>query len=345
MNSILADFELAINANTTYLVVAEGAATDAFLNPVVVISPNNALRVTTYVPDTTSPQISSVVLNLEMNTLELSVNEPIIPSSFNTSQISIVNSDTAPTVSYTLTGGDVEVNGLNIVVTLNNEDVSFLKRNSSLGTSAADTFIVASPLTFTDASNNLVEGIPPNMPRTIDNFVEDTSPPRLVSFSYEAPGDRAGVVLQLTFSEVIDTSSLNASMITLTDAPGSTTIVILTNGSFNLRDSNIVALNVSDIDYNRILAMPPIGTSINTTYLSIAEGAVVDLVNLPLEEITDLPAAAYTVDLVSPEISNFTFDLNAGTLSLTFSEIIPVDTYNSSQVTILLVAIHLYSTL
>ena len=340
VNALKVNRGLATSENDTFLGVLFGAVTDVFLNSLEPISSEDPLAVQVYIADTTQPDIDAIELDLDRGLLILNVTEPIIADSFNLSQITLTNSNSAPTVSYVLTGGELQIDGTALTVVLTDEDVSFLKRNNSLATSAADTYLVASPRTFEDTTGtNLFVGIPADMARQA-SFIADTSPPSLVAFNYEAPGNRAGVILVLRFSETIEAASLNVSAITLQDGPNSASTTqqfTLTSGQFNDRDTSVLAINVTDEDYQSILALPPLGTSINATFLSVSAGAVQDLASFPLVEITSeqaLQVDVFSVDLEPPEVVEFTFDLDAGQIIITFTEPVQPGTFNASQFTI-----------
>jgi len=159
------------------------------------LSADNAIQVLQYTPDNTAPDIDSFILDLDTGDLILNVSEPIDPTSFNFTQITITNSDSS--TSHTLTGGELMINGTEITIILNNFDITILKTDSSFATSEANTFLVASRFTFVDGASNMFAGIPADMSRQALLVVPDTSPPELTAFAYVAPGDRIGVVLAL----------------------------------------------------------------------------------------------------------------------------------------------------
>ena len=339
LNTIKSDFNLSTSENDTFLSVISGAVVDIFLNPLEPISPELALPVSVYTRDITRPDITSISADFNANQVTFGVSEPIDPASFDPSQITIMSSAVSP-VSYVLTGGEVQVNGTEVVLSLSDADVSFLKQNSSLATSMADTLVSATPNTFSDTAGNTFVGITVDRARPVDDFSADNMPPRLLSFSYEAPGDRAGVVLRLVFSEVIDTSSLNVSEITLqesSDVSMTGESVVLTGGAYSEDDVSVLSINITDEDYATILSREPLGTSINTTYLSITSDALTDLIGLFVVQIAETAAqqaSVYSVDLVRPELQAFTYDLNSDSIILTFNEVMDEGSYNASEFTI-----------
>ena len=338
IDALKANLDLATSVNNTFLSIRSATVVDVFNNAAEPLPADNATQVTQYTPDATAPDINSFTLDLDTGELKLIVSEPIDPASFNFTQITITNGDSS--TSHTLTGGELLVNVTEVTIVLNNLDVSVLKTDSSFATSEVDTYLVASPFTFVDGAGNLFVGIPADMARQAFLVVPDTSPPELLAFSYVAPGDRIGVVLVLQFSEVVNSSTFNATAITLQDAANTvdaTQFFTLTDAAISFVDTSVLMVNITDEDYLTIQSLPPLAIDVNTTYLSISSGAVLDLFGAPLIEITSdnaQQASRFSVDVVSPEVIGFTFDLNAAQVIITFTEIVFASTYNATQFTI-----------
>ncbi|CAI8020048.1 hypothetical protein GBAR_LOCUS12008 [Geodia barretti] len=333
--------ELATSPNDTYVSVRDGGVADVFLNDLVAIEPEDALGVNQFVGDMTPPAIEFVTVDLENGQLRLNVSEPIDVLSFNTTQIRITNDISAPTAFLMLTGGTLEVtDATTAVILLNDEDVTALKTMSTLANDIQDTYIALSAFTFSDRAGVRLTEIPVDAARQVDSVIPDTSAPTLEAFSYEAPGDRAGVVLVLRFSEVVNASTFDPTTITLQDASNSadaTESYSLTDALYFVQPTTILRVNITGDDYAEILRREPLGQSQNTTYLSIDDGAIQDVVQMDLVGIPPsnaIRAAVYTVDLEPPEVTAFTFNLNRAMVILTFTESVPSTSFNASGVII-----------
>ena len=333
-------YDIATSDSDTYLSVQDTGVADVFLNYLVPIKPENALRVNIFMNDITPPEIEFVIVNLETSQIQLNISEPIEVESFNISQIRFTNDPQSPTAYHVLTGGTLAVIDLTtVIIMLNDEDATALKTNPNLANDL-DTFIAATAFSFSDRAGVRFTGISVNNARQVDNVIPDTSPPRLESFNYEAPGDRAGVVLVLQFSEVINASTFDPTAITLqneSDIAVTTVSFTLSDAIYNLDPTTVLHLNVTDDDYNEILSREPLGQSRNTTYLSITDGAVKDVLDKDLigtQPDNAIRAAVYTVDLEPPEITEYTFNLNTAQIIVSFTEAILSTSFNSTGFTL-----------
>ena len=194
------------------------------------------------------------------------------------------------------------------------------------------------PLVFQDGAGNNFTGIDADDPFKAESVIADTTPPELLSFDYLAAGDRPGVVLILYFSEVIDITTLNASAFTLQSTEdGSEQSFTLTGGDYIMQDASTVQLNITDEDFLLIQQQSVLAKTENATYLSFTAQAVSDVLSYSIVAIGSDNAqkvARHSVDLDSPILLAFTFDLDSGEIVLTFDEQVDINTYNASQFTL-----------
>ena len=320
---------LATGTDNSYITVAQDAISDIYANGIQQIGALEAVQASMYTADTTPPILFSFSLDLDEGLLYFNVSEAVNPDTFNFNQIYITDNETFPT-SYRLTGGVVSqsLSG-GAVIDLADADEFAFKTNTNFTNDVTDTFLVATRYAFTDGAGNRFAGVPFTSPLQATSVIPDTSRPELRFFRYLSPGDRPGIVVELEFSEVINIATFIASQVSLQDAQD---IASAAEASFPLTDSvylqentKILQLNISDADYNTLMARTVLGTSINTTFVSILEGTVVDALDRTLIAVpasSALQASEYTVDFVNPNLLNFTFDLDRGDIVLTFSEAI-----------------------
>ena len=299
--------DLATRENNTFLAARLGGVEDIYLNPLEPVVASNATMVAEYVPDTTSPRLISFSLNLDSGLIIFYLTEPVDLESFNFSHIVLANGNGSDASdSYPLTGGTVSQDNLQVTLDLADDDEVALKESTTLATSTDDTFITITSFAFTDGAGMMVTGIPPNNALQASNVVIDMSPPTLVSFRYEAPSDRPGIVVSLEFSEVINITTLNVSELTLQSAASimnAAQTYILSDPDLPSSHVQTVNINVSQSDFLMLQSLAPLGTTIDTTYIAIARGAVLDIVGRPIAEIPTTNARradAHSVDLVSP---------------------------------------------
>ena len=318
---------LATRTANSYLTVAQGAVGDIYANEIQQIAALEALQASDYVADTTPPILFSFSLDLNEGLLFFNVSEAVNPNTFDFSQIYITDNDTFPT-SYRLTGGVVSQSLLGgVVIDLADADEFALKSNTNFTNDETDTFLVATRFAFTDGAGNRFTGIPFTSPLQASSVIPDTGRPELRFFRYLSPGDRPGIVVELEFSEVVDITTFIVGQVSLQDAQNAAAAAEasfpLTNSVYLQENRKVLQLNISDADYNTLLGRSVLGTSRDTTFISIPEGTVTDatggtLIGVPPSSA--LQASEYTVDFVSPNLLNFTFDFDRGDIVLTFLE-------------------------
>ena len=147
-----------------------------------------------------------------MNTgvLTLNFTETVNSSSLDTSGITFYSTMTAPLQTYTLSGFHNAVTASSDVIwiTLTNDDLNELKVRQMLAVSNSSTFLSLTPDTIRDMNNNMVSSSPVFQVR---NFVPDTTPPTLRSFSIDMDSGQ----LTLNFDETVQSMSLQSRYLAL----------------------------------------------------------------------------------------------------------------------------------
>ena len=82
LNSIKALTTLAISVESTYIAFFSGAVMDLSNQNVRMLSASNAIRASTFTPDTTDPRLNSFVLDLNEGTIVFTFSETVNASSF-----------------------------------------------------------------------------------------------------------------------------------------------------------------------------------------------------------------------------------------------------------------------
>merc|ERR1712098_676749 len=125
-------------------------------------------------------------------------------------------------------------------------------------------------------------------------------------------------------------SSLVCGELTVQDAEARDSgAVRLSTSSLAQSDDNatvLVALSVEDM--NALKQTRGLATSANDTFLVMTEAAIRDTNNNTVQAIVDgqaLPVTRYTRDSTPPRLLEFDLDMNTGLLTLSFSEIMNID--------------------
>ena len=98
----------------------------------------------------------------------------------------------------------------------------------------------------------------------------------------------------------------------------------LTGGTADPDDSDVqFDINLNAADLNFIKKSISFGTTENSTYISLTPKAVKDMSGNEVVEITAvgaLKASTHVIDNVAPALAKYSFDLDNGVVTLTFSE-------------------------
>ena len=328
---------LSTSTNDTYITIEAGAIKDIAGNDV---EPNTALKAAAVAEDTSSPKLVSFDFDLNTAKLTLSFSETVDSSSLKGEHFTLQNSASEATTSYSFkSGSSSSFDGTIIEFFVPDSDVNEVKAKTGLAVSELTTFLVLNSDAILDMNGNKVTEITASAAMKVSNFTSDSAGPTLTSFELKMTNGAPPLILELTFDEVVNASTLSPTKFTLqTKANGSITdLFTLTGGKPSVQHAAVVQIEVSDADLVTIRNKWPLGTSVNMTFLSVATGAVKDVV---ARDVNAIPrtnarkASAITADLVLPKLETFTLDLNTGELKLTFNEDMDASTFDGTRVTI-----------
>lgn len=191
-----------------------------------------------YTPDETSPNLRAVSFDMNVGQLSMTFDEPVSPSTFNASFVSIVNASSAPQATYNITGATVNSLSVSFVVNirLSIQDLNNIKAIDNIATSETDTFIIAQYGTVRDVSGNAMNEA---LLLHVDSFVPDSTQPVVISFDLDLCSEQ----LVVYFDETINASSVDPTRITInasgddpTRTPDTGTTTPRNGPSYNGRD-------------------------------------------------------------------------------------------------------------
>ena len=244
----------------------------------------------------------------------------------------------------------VSPNDTFIVIDIGDDDLDNLKRLTRVATSRDDAYLSLNYTAIQDMNTRAILQISGSNALQVTNFVRDGIRPVLTNFSLDV---NAGVLV-LTFSETVEAETLNISSITLQSAttvvPGER--VRLEEGlepelsSSNSTDDPILTVFIGSADLNAVKRIFELANALSSTFLTIDDGGISDMVGLPVRPVepdSALPAGAYAADTVGPELLSFGLNLTSELLVLTFDETVNVDSFSVARVVLLSVANTSYS--
>ena len=337
---------IALTNSTTWIVIEEDAIFDMSDQGIVAVMNGMSVQVTTFIPDTTSPELISFELNLDIETLSLSFSETVnvgfnTSAFFNTSAITLqdtaegtnnFNHFTLTTASYLNTSSPRDV----LEVALGQDDLNVIKELIELATEENNTYISITSSLVRDMSGNAVKEINSTAALRATEVIVDATDPQLLSFDL----DMDSRVLTLYFSETVNSSSLNVTSIFLVAGRNESFQSFQLDSSYTSPEVYNITIHISLSirDFNAIKTLTSLATDRNDTFLTIASSAVVDTTGnnvSPIPLSNALQVQTYTQDNMGPMLLNFDLDMDGVILTLEFSETVNVSSIDFSAITII----------
>lgn len=286
----------------------------------------------TFINDTISPNVSSFILDLNSNILQIIFDEPILMDHMNISGFMLTDATGVTVVSLgdskLLSFDDIKLindcNGLHdstelrtVYIALKNESLTAVKTNNIF------TFLLIDDDSIFDLNSN---GFISGGPMAAADVIADNSPATLVNFSLDM---NIGQFV-LTFNDVVDVSTLRLNEIFIQNSVYSTSAKYVPSGSYNRIDSSVIEINlyVYSVLQLKEKLLSSLATDINSTYLIIRAHAINDICGVDIIAITNgngIIASSYIRDSEPPVLESFSLDMDASRIWFTFNE--PIDRY------------------
>ena len=333
-NAIKFNNMLAISRTTTYTAITELTVPDYSGNQVVAIGEQAPLITSLFLPDITPPLLERVELDMNEGVLTLSFTEVVNIDTLNVSGLTLQSAQgDSPLQQYTPQSGNGSYTTLtNVQVTLSAQDLNAIKKLTSLATNMSNTYVSITPLFISDMVGIPVRAISAPTALQVFSYTRDATPPLLICFSLNLTSE----ILSLTFSETVDASTVNPTLITLqSDLTSTPTSVTLSGGTVSPDDSTIIDITLSQYDLHRIKWEDNLATELNNTCISVSSATVYDL-SQPAEAIvaTRLCAKSFSSDAVAPRLQSFSVFLNHSQLILNFDEPVETSSINLTLITL-----------
>ena len=151
---------LATGTANTFITLRAGAVTDMSGNKIDGIIEISGVQATSVEGEITSPTLTSFKFSPGVSQLEMTFSETLNASSFDPTQITLKSGAAVSASQYKLTGGtSPQTNSPVITITLSKTDIDAIKADSTLATSAANTFISITSDLVSDMSGNPVTAV------------------------------------------------------------------------------------------------------------------------------------------------------------------------------------------
>ncbi len=343
VNAIESRPNLASAMSNTYLSLESGVVIDlsSGQNMLQAIPDTNARLAANFVPDQAPPQIQSFDLDLDRNIMTVRFSDPVRIPSLSLDRL-IVASSQLGTNTYNITGGTL-INttaeaSSEIMFTLTNEDVVYLKVSSAIATSSSNTFIASQDGVATDTNFLTSLALPVSDAIRVNNLILDQSHPNIVGFSLDMNIGQAVI----TFDDAVLGSSFAVSGITFQSSTSRIPMewhTLSPTSSSNSMDTGFsVTVNIGLDDLNRLKQIRNLTTNVANTFLTATASSIDDVSGTDVIAITDgnaIPVTEFVPDISRPRFESWTLDLNLGQIILTFSETVDITTIQPSAITLI----------
>jgi len=309
----------------TFLSLTATAFTNIFIDDISAVVPAKALSVAAngYTKDNISPKLLSFQFKLDPGSITMSFDEVVDLTTFDARELTI-QSTTNEGEAIVLGGGVPEdiTNGVgntgrSLTFPLGSTDLNAIKANGKVGVTKDNTDIIMTANAISDMAGETVEKI--DAPgKAASHVTGDLSGPEFESFTFSM---NSGIIL-MTFSETMLPGSVAHEKITFQTAVTNPTDTFdLTAGPATAVSSTIIKLQMIAGDMNEVKAKRDLAKDEASTTLTLADGAFTDAAGNSLVGKTLAVATnGYEADTVAPTLAQMDLDMQAKTLTLSFSE-------------------------
>ena len=335
LNELKKRLDLATNTSNTFVEFSQYLLADVAGNRVVPIEASDGINASVLVPDIRNPVLNNFTFDLDRGQLILTFSETVLVSSVNFTSFALQQTSTLlnTTITLMLTGGSVTTpDDPVMVIQLTEDDLNDIKLILSLGVDLISTYLTFDPTAVTDTNANPVIPREPINPLPASLYLSDVTSPALRSFSLDLNSGQ----LILNFTEAVNSSSLEITGITLLSDPvNASSVIPLTGGDVDQIERSVLYINLTEDDLNTIkLFDSGLADDLNSTFISIESGTVLDNNGNPLNSTLAEPVYEIQVDATLPEVVGFDLDMNEGSLILTFTETIYAADVMPDQITL-----------
>ena len=275
LNSLKLNLKLASDSSNTFISFDSSFATDIEGKPIVSVTQDNAAMVSTYIQDSTRARLSSFDLDMNTGLMQLTFSEPILVSSVLPNQLAFHNNKSLQeSVMYGLRNSTVltvSVTSLSILINITYDDLNQLKGLSDLASNRLNTFISVTSNFVSDTNDNEIE----ESSNMVAVFLQDTTSPRLLFFDMQLTST---AVLTLQFSEAVAVNVNSSSFFTVQNHVSNPSITLPLSPIDTITQPSLDKVQITlRLSYTtRLLTDTSIGSSVDTLFLSLAPGGVMD---------------------------------------------------------------------
>lgn len=287
--------------------------------------------------DSTQPFLVSFVADANRGELTLLFTEVVIPHSLNPSDVTILNARTGSIQLQLSEASTIRSNNLtSLVIELTRSDLNILLFTDNIFNETSNTFLLlASTTQLSDVSGNVIS-VGTAIPAL--SFILDITPPELTSFVEFNMNDGS---LLLSFNEPIDAARIDLTRLTLQGLQNGGPSFTLTGGMIG----NVTMYNTAVeiflflTDREIIKVTNGLVENADNTFIYFSENAFYDvsgngIIAKPSRTALHLQDGGYIEDSSQVSLLRFELDMNQGTISLTFDDVINISSISYADLVI-----------
>jgi hypothetical protein len=286
-----------------------------------------------FAADVTRPRVQRVSMDLNTSTLELLFDEPVLSSSVNVQELTLAAGQLSGS-TVQLVDAISSTNGLVVTIKLGRVDLESVQYHEDLMVDLATSFVFFTSQFAADVAGNQVVEVERPVALHASEFTQDHQRPILTNFTLNM---HTGV-LRLSFSEVMDFSSVNVSGISFAShnsefAPEYASYRLASSQVMTTDDGRVIAIQLSQADLDEMTAVG-IAISQATAWLSVVDGAAIDQAALALRSVVFAAPSAFTTNTRRPTLVHVELDMHTEILTLSFSETVVAASVSVDQITV-----------
>ena len=281
------------------------------------------LQVDVYTPDDVRPELLTFTVNMNENALFMTFTEPVDDELILVTSFTLHSAASAG-ISFVLTGGTITSMQQKTVIKLafSSQDLIAFKYNGTILTSRSTSYLSFGTGAVRDTSGLAINEV---TRRQADAFVQDDEAIALLSFSLNIFNGN----LLLTFSDIANVSTFNASGITIQSqslAVPSAMVTLTSTSTTASSDGLVLDVVLSATDRLNLTSAAGLASRVENTFITLTSSTVTGYDNNNVQPILNgnaLQATSVVGGGNGTQLTAFTLDMNTGLLALSFNQ--PVD--------------------
>jgi hypothetical protein len=335
LNTLKLESAIATHKNNTFVHFNPLFIKDAAGTHINSVDDTLATQATSVTKDTTKPELVAFHLDMNAGQLIMTFSEAV-SASFDLTAVKLHNAANSSSSTISLKAAStLATRALQTVViaTLDQTDMNTVTADGGFAVGLGSTFLSVDESAVVDTNANKLKAIADSSALRASNFTADETAPVLSTFQVDLNQKQ----IDLTFSETVNVTTLNASAITLLGSSSGITHKLTGQTVLLTSPSTVVSFGIDPDDVDALKLDDQIGSATTDTSLEANVAVVYDMAGNPSAAVSqekNISAAALISDSTDPAIDKFIVNMDNGTIALKFNEPIRANTFKAIEITL-----------